>query len=83
MSRNYRKPSMSALRDIVSEKQVARFRFPSNGKSILVDLFTASAIVKVYDALSNQETKDKFDRMISGTSDQFMRVVTTCYKCLR
>ena len=83
MPRNYRQPSVQALRDIVTEKQATRFRFPSNNKSILVDPFTASAIVKVYDATTNQETKDKIDRMVAASNVQFMKVVGACFRCLR
>ena len=39
-----------------------------------VDLFTASAITKVYDAIKQQSNKEKFDRMLNGSKAQFMKI---------
>ncbi len=79
----YREPSIDALRDIIAEKQATRFRYGSSKRRMLVDLFTASAIVAVYDQLTNEETKVKIARMIAGTPEQFLRVAGTCFKCLK
>ena len=50
------------LRMIVKDKQHQTFMFKS-GKA-MVDLFTASAMVQVYDALKKPEMKKTFEKMI-------------------
>jgi hypothetical protein len=50
------------LRMIVKDKQHQTFMFKS-GKA-MVDLFTASAMVQVYDAMKKPEMKKKFEDMI-------------------
>ena len=74
-TRNIREPSIDALRDIVSQKQAAKFRFRDGEKTrlVLVDLFTASAIVTAHGAVSD-ENRAKIERMIAGTFAQFARV---------
>lgn len=49
------------LRAIVAQRQAAKISMVIDGKSrkVLVDLFTASAMVKVYDAL-NEANRAKF-----------------------
>ena len=48
--------TIEQLRDVLADQQARRFK-DETGKSVVVDTFTASAIVKVYDGLSaeNQE----------------------------
>ena len=58
-----RDPSIEAIRDIVSTRTGAKFRFGSNRKTVIVDLFTASAIVQVYD-LVTEPNKEKMARMV-------------------
>lgn len=55
---------MEILRKIVAEKQAMKVTETINGKNrkILVDGFSASAIVQVYDAL-NDENKIKFSNL--------------------
>ena len=47
------------LRDIVKHKQNKKIKDPKTGKQMRVDLFTAGAIIKVYDAI-NQKNKASF-----------------------
>ena len=51
---------ISQLRDIVSKKQNQRLKDPKSGKKMRVDLYSASAVTQVYDALKQQSNKDKF-----------------------
>ena len=55
-------PTIDNLRMIVKDKQHQTFMFKS-GQAI-VDLFTASAMVQVYDALKKPEMKKTFEKMI-------------------
>jgi len=48
--------TIEQMRNIVSEKQCAKI------DGVLVDLFTASAVVKVYDAL-NESNQAKFGKL--------------------
>jgi len=54
---------ISQLRDIVSKKQNQKLKDPKSGKTMRVDLYSASAVTQVYDALKQQSNKDKFVSM--------------------
>ena len=54
---------ISQLRDIVSKKQNQKLKDPKSGKKMRVDLYSASAVTQVYDALKQQSNKDKFVSM--------------------
>ena len=56
-------PTIDTLRMIVKDKQHQTVMFKS-GKAI-VDLFTANAMVQVYDALKKPEMKKTFEKMIT------------------
>ena len=60
------------LKKIVKDKQNQVFAFKDGG-SIRVDLFSASAVVQVYDALK-PATKKKFEEMIK-TKAGFVKTV--------
>jgi len=53
---------LEILRQIVREKQAAKITEEYNGKKrkILVDGYTAAAIINLYDAIQSQEQKDKY-----------------------
>ena len=53
---------ISQLRDIVKRKQNKKIKDPKSGKMMRVDLFSASAITQVYDAI-NKSNKDKFGKL--------------------
>ena len=54
---------ITKLRDIVSSKQNKKIKDPKSGKKMTVDLFSASAVTKVYDALKQQSNKDGFAKL--------------------
>ena len=64
--------NMNVLKDIVLKKSAKPVKFKDG--SMKVDLFTASAITKVYDAIKQQSNKEKFDRMLNGSKAQFMKI---------
>ena len=64
--------NLQALKDIVKNKSAKSLKFKDG--SMKVDLFTASAITKVYDAIKQQSNKEKFDRMLNGSKAQFMKI---------
>jgi hypothetical protein len=63
--------NVSVLKDIVKRKQNKDIKF-KDGK-MKVDLFTASAITQVYDAV-NTSNKKKMADMINGKKAQFMKI---------
>jgi hypothetical protein len=69
-----REPSIEALR-----AAPVNFRYGSRKNRVLVDSFTASAILAVHDA-ANAENQAKISRMVAGTFDQFQRVATLAFK---
>tara|TARA_E500000178_G_C16798088_1_gene651169 strand:+ start:104 stop:622 length:519 start_codon:yes stop_codon:yes gene_type:complete len=64
--------NLKVLRSIVKSKQNKPVKMKDG--SMKVDLFTASAITKVYDAIKQQSNKEKFDRMLNGSKAQFMKI---------
>ena len=73
--------NLKVLRSIVKNKQNKPVKM-SDGQ-MKVDLFTASAITKVYDALSKKDAREKLDRMLNGTKAQFMKIADFAYKSVQ
>ena len=53
---------ISQLRDIVKRKQNKKIKDLKSGKMMRVDMFSASKVTKVYDAI-NKSNKDKFGKL--------------------
>lgn len=68
-----REPSIAALR-----AAPIKFRFGSNKRAVLVDSFTASAILAVHDA-ANADNQAKLGRMIK-TPEGLQRVAAFAFK---
>ena len=64
--------NVKILQNIVKKKQNAKMKFKDNKKAT-VDLFTASAIMKVYDAVK-PDNKKKMEKMINGTLPEFLKL---------
>ena len=64
--------NLKVLRSIVKNKQNKPVKMKDG--SMKVDLFTASAITKVYDAIKQSSNKEKFDRMLNGSKAQFLKI---------
>ena len=69
-----REPSVTALR-----AAPIYFRYGSNRNRILIDALTARALLVCYDALSSDELKGKFERMISHSPARLYKVVSFCW----
>lgn len=69
-----REPSIEAMKEAP-----VYFRYGSNKRKILIDGFTANAVLACYRALSD-EHKAKFERMVAGGPNQLNRVVDFCWK---
>ena len=61
---------LDVLRNIVKNQQFQKVKFKDK-KTASVDMFTASAMVKVYDAL-NKDNQSKFKDMINKNLQGFM-----------
>lgn len=72
---------IDTLRKIVKDKQAQSVKF-EDGKSTKVDLFTASALVAVYDKV-NKQNQEKIKRMANKSSTQFMKVVDVAMKMVK
>ena len=64
--------NLKILQNIVKKKQNAKMKFKDN-KRATVDLFTASAIMKVYDAVK-PDNKKKMEKLINGTLPEFLKL---------
>lgn len=62
-----REPSIDAIRDAATNSNAIRLRYGSSKKTILMDRFTASAIVAVYDAV-HADNQAKLARMVTTRS---------------
>ena len=72
---------LDILRNIVKNKQMQRVKFKDK-KSTSVDMFTASAMVQVYDAL-NKDNQLKFKDMINKNKNGFMAMQSFAMKKVR
>ena len=69
---------LDVLRNIVKNKQMQKVKFKDK-KTASVDMFTASAMVKVYDAL-NKDNQGKFKDMINKNKGGFMAMQSFAMK---
>ena len=72
---------IDTLKKIVKDKQAQTVKF-EDGKSVKVDLFTASALVTVHDKV-NKQNQEKIKRMANKSPDQFMKVVDVAMKMVK
>ena len=63
--------NLDVLKKIVKDKQNTNIRFKDG--SMKVDLFTASAVTQVYDAV-NSSNKKKMEKLINGKKADFMKI---------
>ena len=73
-------PTIENLRMIVKDKQHQKFMF-DKGQAI-VDTFTASAMIAVYDAMKKPEIKKKFEEMIKS-KEGFMKTQAFAMKMVK
>ena len=71
--------TVDTLRKIVKDKQHQTVMFKSG--QALVDLFTASAMVQVYDALKKPDMKKTFEKMIADKAG-FMKTQAFAMKMI-
>jgi hypothetical protein len=64
---------LDSLKKIVSSKTSDYVKF-DDGRKLKVDLFTAAALTKVYDAVTDSN-KDKMKDMLNAGSAKFMKLV--------
>ena len=67
--------NLKVLQNIVKKKQNQKVKFKD--KQATVDLFTASAIMKVYDAVK-PDNKKKIEKLMNGTLVDFFKITKVC-----
>ncbi len=72
---------IDALRAIVEEKSLKVVKWP-DGTTHAVDVFTANAVITVYDAL-NEENQAKTERMLAASPGKFMVIVNFCFSAVK
>ena len=72
--------NLQALKDIVKNKSAKSLKFKDG--SMKVDMFTASAITKVYDAV-NDANKKKIEPMLNVKKAQFLTIADFAMKQVR
>ena len=63
--------NLKIVQDIVKRKSAKNIKFKDG--SLMLDLFTASALSQIYDKV-NTDNKKKMEKMMNGTKDQFMKL---------
>tara|TARA_X000000950_G_scaffold207377_1_gene249403 strand:+ start:788 stop:2071 length:1284 start_codon:yes stop_codon:yes gene_type:complete len=69
--------NLKILQNIVKKKQNQNVRL--DNKNVKVDLYTASAIMNVYNAVS-KDNKKKMERMMNGNLNQFLKLQGAAFK---
>lgn len=72
-------PSIENVRRIVTQHQYLTFQWEGRKTQVLVDAQSAILIVKVYDAV-NEENKAKVERMIKKSKGSFVSLVSQLWK---
>lgn len=70
-------PTIETIRGIVAEKQARKIRFVSDTKPMLLDLFSASAMMAIYDSV-NDDNKNKISEMIK-TKTGMLKYINFCF----
>ena len=73
--------NLKILQNIVKKKQNSKMKFKDN-KTSIVDLYTASAIMNVYNAVK-KDNKKKMEKLINGTLADFLKVQGVAFKAHR
>ena len=73
--------NLKILQNIVKKKQNSKMKFKYN-KTSIVDLYTASAIMNVYNA-EKKDNKKKMEKLINGTLADFLKVQGVAFKAHR
>ena len=68
---------ISQLRDIVNKKQNKKIKDPKSGKMMRVDLYSASAVIAVYDKLKKPDVKANF------ASQPLPKMVNVAFKIIK
>lgn len=76
------RPSIEQIRENVKQNSYTELVWNEGDKPIILDLFTASAMVQVYDALK-PENKTKFAAAISNSESSFLKAHSMVLKCLK
>ena len=72
--------NLKVLQNIVKKKQNQNVRL--DNKNVKVDLYTASAIMNVYNAVS-RDNKKKMEKMMNGNLNQFLKLQGAAFKLNR
>jgi hypothetical protein len=75
------KSNIEALRDIVTERSGRTLRF-KDGTGMKVDLYTASAIIKVYDGV-NEAHKIRIENAVNESKQTFLQISQVAFKMVK
>lgn len=70
---------LAKLGEIVKRKQRSSVKF-QDGSSMAVDVFTAQALLATFNALKQQQAKEKFVRMANNNKFDFMKIANFAFK---
>ena len=75
-------PTIDFIRNNVKQNSYSELRWAEDDEPVILDLFTASAMVQVYDALK-PENQTKFAAAISRSEASFFKAHSMVLKCLK
>lgn len=73
--------SIEVLQAMVKEGSMAKLRWP-DGRKQVIDLFSASAIVKVYEAL-NESNREKFEGILAKGPGGLLKLAQISFSMMR
>jgi hypothetical protein len=75
--------SLDNVQNILDTHTCAMFSWGVKDDEILVDAQTAQAVMVCYNALTAEENKAKFQRMIKASRNQFIKIVDFCWSHIK
>lgn len=75
------KPTIEDLRNAVKAGSYIHIKWERDGEIVLLDTFSASAIIQVYEAVK-PENKERVERALSNSKSSFMKLHTMVMKAL-
>jgi hypothetical protein len=75
-------PIIDVIKRIVSEHQWSNVKF-LDGSNTKVDAYTAQILLTVYNALTKEQSKKKFEDMLNKNRSSFMQAVSFAMKATK
>ena len=76
-------PKIEDMRKQVEEQRYCHIRYKPSRKIYLLDMYSMSVLVQLYDALEKQEAKDRLNQMVSSSYEQLTKALNFGLKAIK